>query len=69
MIFVAEINGRVNSGGTEVAMNMENQLVGRQARFRIPKSAGGVLHGGGFRQLVRLSGPGLAMEHLLTAHS
>lgn len=64
-IFIAEINGRVIGGGNELAANTDMRFAGPSALFGIPEVAGGIVHGGALQRMVRLLGPGRAMEWMV----
>jgi enoyl-CoA hydratase/carnithine racemase len=67
IVIIAEINGRTFGAGDEVALHADLRFAGPDAIFGAPEAAGGLLHVGGLQQLVRLIGPGLAMEFLLSS--
>jgi enoyl-CoA hydratase/carnithine racemase len=67
VVFIAEINGRAFGAGDEVALRTDLRFAGPKAVFGAPEAAGGLLHVGGLQQLVRLIGPSLTMEYLLSS--
>jgi len=66
-IFGAEVDGLVEGGGNEFAVNMDMRFAGPNARFGVPEVAGGVIHGGGVQKLTQLVGAGRSMEMMLSS--
>ncbi|EMC98012.1 hypothetical protein BAUCODRAFT_146605 [Baudoinia panamericana UAMH 10762] len=66
-VFIAEVNGAAVGGGNEFAVNMDMRFAGPRARFGVPEVGGGIVHGGGIQQLVKLIGPGRAMQMMLSS--
>ncbi|KAK0761747.1 hypothetical protein N5P37_004546 [Trichoderma harzianum] len=62
-----EINGRAWGAGDEHLLRMDMRFAGPEAQFGAPEAAIGVIHVGGFQQLVKLIGPGRAAEYMLAA--
>ncbi|KAK4549675.1 hypothetical protein LTR36_004976 [Oleoguttula mirabilis] len=67
VIFIGEINGRAWGAGDEHLLRMDMRFAGPDAQFGAPEAAIGLIHVGGMQQLVRLIGPGLASEYMLSA--
>ena len=67
VIFIGEVNGRAWGAGDEHLMRMDMRFAGPDAQFGAPEAAVGLIHVGGLQQLVRLIGPGLAAEYMLSA--
>ncbi|KAH7062990.1 ClpP/crotonase-like domain-containing protein [Paraphoma chrysanthemicola] len=67
IIFIAEVNGRAWGAGDEHILRMDMRFAGPEAQFGAPEAAVGLIHVGGLQQLIRLIGPGLASEYMLSA--
>ncbi|KAK5127615.1 hypothetical protein LTR85_006955 [Meristemomyces frigidus] len=67
VIFIAEVNGRAWGAGDEHLLRMDMRFAGPDAIFGAPEAAVGLIHVGGMQQLVRLVGPGVAAEYMLSA--
>ena len=68
IIFIAEVNGRTNGGGNEIAVQCDIRYAGPGAIFSQIEVGQGVLPGsGGLQFLVNLIGRARALEYILTA--
>jgi enoyl-CoA hydratase/carnithine racemase len=67
IIFIAEVNGRAWGAGDEHILRMDMRFAGPEAQFGAPEAAVELIHVGGLQQLIRLIGPGLASEYMLSA--
>ncbi len=67
VIFIGEVNGRAWGAGDEHLLRMDMRFAGPDAQFGAPEAGVGLIHVGGLQQLVRLIGPGLTAEYLLSA--
>ncbi|KAK3058883.1 hypothetical protein LTR09_000448 [Extremus antarcticus] len=67
VIFIGEVNGRAWGAGDEHLLRMDMRFAGPDAQLGAPEAAVGLIHVGGMQQLVRLIGPGLTAEYMLSA--
>ena len=67
VIFFGEVNGRAWGAGDEHLLRMDMRFASQGAIFGAPEAGVGLIHVGGLQQLVRLAGPGLAAEYMLSA--